>query len=69
MASPDYIKQLDSDIIKNEKSQFTENIIKSTVSSRSSMVAFFGSSQNQLNYEMTDAQGKQYGSLSYSISI
>ncbi len=68
MASPDYIKQLDSDIIKNEKSQFTENIIKSTVSSRSSMVAFFGSSQNQLNYEMTDAQGKQYGSLSYSIS-
>lgn len=32
------------------------------------MVAFFGSSQSQLNYEMTNDQGEHFGSLSYSFS-
>lgn len=32
------------------------------------MVAFFGSSQDQLNYETTDQQGRSVGSLSYAFS-
>lgn len=32
------------------------------------MISFFGSAQNQLNYEMTDDAGTQYGSLSYAFT-
>jgi hypothetical protein len=32
------------------------------------MIAFFGSAQNQMNYEWTNDQGEQFGSLSYSLA-
>lgn len=32
------------------------------------MISFFGSAQNQLNYEMTDDAGTPYGSLSYAFT-
>ncbi|MBP8726436.1 MAG: caspase family protein [Saprospiraceae bacterium] len=36
--------------------------------SLASLVAFFGSAQNQLNCEMTDDKGDSYGSLSYTFA-
>ncbi|MEP7195697.1 MAG: caspase family protein [Saprospiraceae bacterium] len=67
MASSDYIqKNLKQKLVK-ENNQVSESASLKNAN-LASMIAFFGSSQNQVNYEMTNDQGVQYGSLSYALS-
>ncbi len=68
MASPDYIKQQQNKILKKENNEMAPKARGGSAVKAASMVSFFGSAQNQLNYEMTDDEGHHYGSLSYAIS-
>ncbi len=65
MASPGYMQNNIQNKIKKENNQISS---PGASSSLAPMIAFFGSAQNQINYEMTDEQGKQFGSLSYALS-
>lgn len=66
MASPDYVLNNIQNKKQSELNKLSSGIINS--SEISPMIAFFGSSQNQINYEMTNDQGEQFGSLSYALS-
>jgi hypothetical protein len=65
MASTNYIQNNIKKKILKENNQINTSISSAALAP---MVAFFGSAQNQINYEMTDDQGKQFGSLSYALS-
>lgn len=65
MASPSYNQKNIQKKITKENNQINS---PGSSASLAKMVAFFGSAQNQINYEMTDDQGKQFGSLSYALS-
>lgn len=67
MADPDYLKnrQINSNSQDNNELQRRDNL---SVANLAPMVAFFGSAQNQLNYEMTTESGEHYGSLSYALA-
>ena len=67
MASPDYVQKNVQHKLQKEDNKIYE---KTGIANNglASMIAFFGSAQNQVNYEMTNDQGIPYGSLSYAIS-
>jgi len=67
MASPDYIQKNIQHKLQKEDNKLNENA-GITNNGLASMIAFFGSAQNQVNYEMTNDQGIPYGSLSYALS-
>lgn len=67
MASPDYIQKNIQHKLQKEDNKINENA-GITNNGLASMIAFFGSAQNQVNYEMTNDQGIPYGSLSYALS-
>ncbi len=66
MAAPDYIQKLARNKNLKENNNLSTRVVNS--SEIAPMIAFFGSSQNQINYEMTNDQGEQFGSLSYALS-
>lgn len=63
MASPDYVQKNVQHKLQKEDNKINE---KTGIANNglASMIAFFGSAQNQVNYEMTNDQGIPYGSLS-----
>ena len=64
MADPDY---LNKKIHQNQNQTETQFELEAS-NKISPMVSFFGSAQNQLNYEMKTENGEQYGSLSYALA-
>ena len=66
MADPDYVnsRQISTQQIENS----SLNMSKSNSANLAPMIAYFGSAQNQLNYEMTTESGEHYGSLSYALA-
>ncbi|MBK9108712.1 MAG: caspase family protein [Saprospiraceae bacterium] len=69
MASKDYLKNNSQKIFKKENNELTSKARGSEeVKTLAPMVSFFGSAQNQLNYEMTDEAGQSFGSLSYALT-
>lgn len=66
MADPDYIKSRHGSFQQVENSSLKSN--KANAANLSPMIAYFGSAQNQLNYEMTTESGERYGSLSYALA-
>ena len=67
MASETYIQSNGQKVNQKENNKLNK---ESSVSEKglAPMVSFFGSAQNQLNYEMTNDQGEHFGSLSYAFS-
>lgn len=69
MASPEYVQKNTRNKLLKENNQINNNQDDlSSASSLAPMIAFFGSAQNQINYEMTDDKGEQFGSLSYALA-
>lgn len=69
MASPSFVQQHIQNKIQRENNQINNQPDSGgPAATLSPMIAFFGSAQNQINYEMTNDQGEQFGSLSYALS-
>ncbi len=66
MASESFVQKNNQKVTQKENNKI--NDADQNESTIAPMVAFFGSSQSQLNYEMTNDQGEHFGSLSYSFS-
>ncbi|MBK8956571.1 MAG: caspase family protein [Saprospiraceae bacterium] len=69
MASPDYLKNNGKKLLAKENNEIKPKSRGGEgVKPLAPMVSFFGSAQNQLNYEMTDEAGQSFGSLSYALT-
>ncbi|MBK6543913.1 MAG: caspase family protein [Saprospiraceae bacterium] len=69
MASSEYINKTIQQKQSKENNEINSNQNSIGVNAGlAPMIAFFGSAQNQVNYEMTTDQGQQFGSLSYALS-
>ncbi|MBK7694008.1 MAG: caspase family protein [Saprospiraceae bacterium] len=68
MASEEYLKRNQQVVLKKDNNELQQKGTVTNSLKLSPMVAFFGSAQNQLNYEMTTETGEHYGSLTYALS-
>ena len=69
MANPEYVEKANVVHMAKEFNELNkQNSLKPNSKPLAPYVAFFGSAQHQLNYEMEDAQGKHYGSLTYALT-
>lgn len=69
MASDEYLKKNQEVVLKKDNNDLQHQATSPGSSAKlSPMVAFFGSAQNQLNYEMTTETGEHFGSLTYTLS-
>ncbi|MBK6352786.1 MAG: caspase family protein [Saprospiraceae bacterium] len=68
MASEEYLKRNQQVVLKKDNNELQQKGTVTNSVKLSPMVAFFGSAQNQLNYEMTTETGEHYGSLTYALS-